>query len=64
MAKVEDWINVRPDGAMQLNLSVKRDDAENLAAALEQLKRKNLTASKSELAVKAIIGYVTLINNI
>ena len=63
MARIEDYLNIRPDGVAQLNISVKADQAQSLADALEYLKiRGGLTKSKSELAVNAIVTYVMLLS--
>jgi len=62
MAKIADYLNKRPNGVYQLNISIKQDDAQRLADALEYLKRHGgLTKSKSELAVNAIITYTMLL---
>ena len=55
MAKITDWLNRRPDGVYQLNISVKGEYAQELADALEFLKRREIMRSKSELATQAII---------
>jgi hypothetical protein len=56
MAEINDWMTKRRGvPGYQINISVPADKGQKLADALDTLKRRNITSSKSALIVRAVI---------